>query len=180
MNVTMGDRVRPWSVFASLIDVMPANSADAKRIQMWSAIMASESVVEKVALLLNKVEVAPLMVTPVGEKKWRVGFGSSEERDKFVAMGPVFVYKDVRVMVEEKLFRYVIQFPAVVGREELFEWFQQYFVESDVVRFEPMMVESIWLLEVKVTMRKMITGDVRVRVGIDGRAKCKFTAMNEQ
>jgi hypothetical protein len=143
MDMTMIDGVRPWSSFASLIDIMPANSADAKRIQLWSAVVSSVEVVEKVALLLNKVEVAPIMVTPVKKKKWRVGFGSVEERDKFVALGPILKYKEIKVVVEEKLYRYSIQCLAVVGREELFEWFQQYYEESDVVRIVPIMAETI-------------------------------------
>jgi hypothetical protein len=67
VDVTMVES-RPWACFARLAEVMPSNSVEAKRIQFASAIVSSVESVEKVALVLNTVA-APLMITPVGDKK---------------------------------------------------------------------------------------------------------------
>jgi hypothetical protein len=171
--------VRPWACFNKLAEVMPANVVEAKKIQVASAIVTSVDVVEKVAVVLNMVA-SPIMLTSVGGKNWRVGFSSVEERDNFLAMGLVFKYKDIKVEVVEKLFRYKVCMPTVVGFEELFDWFQQYYNERDIVSVVPVKEGNMWMSETKVVMRKPIDRELRVRVGIRGGAFCRCISMTEQ
>jgi hypothetical protein len=174
------DKKKQWRVvFQDLEDSMPATSAIAKERISYTVVVTSKDVESKVALLLSKLDSPPLVFSSIGDHKWKLMFGSKEERLGFEAKRPTYKYAGIVVELVERVFRYKVRVHNHVGLEDLKNWFAKDFVCEDFVKLEREMECGMWKGVFRVVLRKIIKGVMRVSTG-NGMFNCYYEPMTSE